>query len=57
MMTLDPTNDSHWVMTGAQVGKPKLAVVEEAYGRAGLTRSDLEDALPGYNREVASTDI
>ncbi len=50
---LDPEVDSHWVMTGAMKGKPKLQAVEEAYGKAGLTRQDLEAALPGWDRDTA----
>ena len=50
---LDPENDDHWVMTGTHKGLPKLFAVEEAYGRAGLTRQDLEAALPGWNRDKA----
>ena len=51
---LDPDVDSHWVMTGAHKGKPKLQAVEDAYGKAGLTRQDIEAAMPGYNRDAAS---
>lgn len=51
--TLDPDNNDHWVRTGAAAGKPKLSAVEAAYGRAGLTRDDLEAALPGWNRDKA----
>ena len=51
---LDPDVDSHWVMTGAHKGKPKLQAVEDAYGKAGLTRQDIEAAMPGYNRDIAS---
>ncbi len=51
---LNPDVDSHWVMTGAHKGKPKLQSVEDAYGKAGLTRQDIEAAMPGYNRGAAS---
>jgi hypothetical protein len=51
---LDPDVDSHWVMTGAHKGKPKLQAVEDAYGKAGLTRQDIDAAMPGYNRDAAS---
>lgn len=51
---LDPDVDSHWVMTGAHKGKPKLQAVEDAYGKAGLTRQDIEAAMPGYSRATAS---
>ena len=53
MMKLDPENDDHWVKAGVAAGKPKLHAVETAYGRAGLTRDDLEDALPGWTRDKA----
>jgi hypothetical protein len=51
---LDPDVDGHWVMTGAHKGKPKLQAVEDAYGKAGLTRQDIEAAMPGYSRDAAS---
>ena len=51
---LDPDVDSHWVMTGAHKGHPRLQAVEDAYGKAGLTRQDIEAAMPGYNRGAAS---
>lgn len=50
---LDPNNDDHWVKHGAAKGLPKLNAVEEAYGKAGLTRQDLEAAMPGWNRQKA----
>lgn len=50
---LDPEVDSHWVMTGAMKGKPKLQAVEEAFGKAGLTRQDIDAALPGWDRDTA----
>ena len=53
MMKLDSENDGHWVKAGAAAGKPKLHAVETAYGRAGLTREDLEAALPGWTRDKA----
>ncbi len=51
---LDPDVDSHWVLTGAHKGQPKLQAVEDAYGKAGLTRQDIHAAMPGYNRDAAS---
>lgn len=51
---LDPDVDSHWVLTGAHKGKPKLQAVEDAYGKNTLTRQDIEAAMPGYNRAAAS---
>jgi hypothetical protein len=53
VMKLDPEIDGHWVMTGAHKGKPKLQAVEDAYGKAGLTRQDIEAATPGWNRDAA----
>lgn len=53
MLKLDPENDDHWVRTGAAAGKPRLSAVETAYGRAGLTREDLEAAFPGWDRDKA----
>ena len=54
VLKLDPDVDSHWVMTGAHKGKPKLQAVEDAYGKNTLTRQDIEAAMPGYNRDAAS---
>ena len=54
MLKLDPENDAHWVKAGPRAGLPKLAAVEEAYGKAGLTAADLEAAIPGWNREKAT---
>jgi hypothetical protein len=53
LQKLNPDDNSHWVSTGEQAGKPKLSVVEQVYGKKGITRSDIEDALPGYSREEA----
>jgi len=53
ILKLDPEVDSHWVVTGAHKGKPKLQAVEEAYGKAGLTRQDVEASAPGHTRETA----
>lgn len=53
VLKLDPQVDDHWVKAGAAAGKPKLAAVEEAYGKAGLTRNDVEAALPGWDRDKA----
>ena len=54
VLKLDPDVDSHWVMTGAHKGKPKLQAVEDAYGKNNLDRQDVEAAMPGYNRDAAS---
>ncbi len=53
VMKLDPEVSDHWVVTGAAKGQPKLNAVEEAYGKANLTRQDVEAAAPGYTRDVA----
>lgn len=53
MIKLDPENEDHWVKAGTAAGKPKLHAVETAFGRAGLTREDLEAALPGWTRDKA----
>lgn len=53
VLKLDPNNDAHWVRTGSAAGKPKLSAVEEAYGRAGLTRQDIEASMPGWSRDKA----
>lgn len=58
LLKLDPLDDSHWVQTGAAKGLPKLNAVEEACGRANLTRQDIEAAaVPGFNRDVCMRDI
>ncbi len=53
VMKLDPEVDDHWVQTGAAKGLPKLNAVEEAYGKANLTRQDVDAAAPNYNRDRA----
>lgn len=53
VLKLDPEVDQHWVMTGAHKGKPKLQAVEDAYGKAGLTRQDIEAAVPAWTRDAA----
>ncbi len=54
VLKLDPDEASHWVQSGPDKGKPKLSAVEEAYGRAGVTRRDVESAAAGYNRSAAT---
>lgn len=46
---LDPKVDDHW----NDEGEPALAVVELAYGNAGITRQMVRDAAPGWNRDAA----
>jgi hypothetical protein len=54
IMKLDPDEASHWVATGGHKGKPKLSAIEEALGKAGMTRDDAEAALPGWSRDRAA---
>ena len=49
VMSLDPNNDDHWTKAGI----PALLAVEEAVGRSGTTRQDVESAARGYTRELA----
>ena len=57
ILALDPENDAHWVMTGPPVGKPRVAAVassvQDAWSKTNMTRGDIEDALPGWNRDKA----
>ena len=53
VLKLDPEIDQHWVMTGVHKDKPKLQAVEDAYGKAGLTRQDIEAALSRWTRDDA----
>jgi hypothetical protein len=53
VMKLDPEEKSHWVQSGPDKGKPKLSAVETSFGRAGLTRQDVESAIPEWNRDKA----
>lgn len=46
---LDPDNDNHWTQTG----KPALSAVTEGYGSGDVTRSDVNKAAPGWNRDKA----
>lgn len=54
LLKLDPNNPDHWAKRGATAGKPSLSAVEAALGRAGVTRDDVEAALPGWNRDEAA---
>lgn len=49
IIALDPDNEDHWT----EEGLPKVSVVEQAFGTAGVTRQDVESAIPGWNREIA----
>lgn len=53
IMSLDAENDDHWVKTGKNAGKPKITVIEEAYGETGITRIDVESAAPDYDKNAA----
>lgn len=46
---LDPEQDEHWTTSG----KPAMAAVEALYGSAGITRRNVEEARPGYDRDAA----
>jgi len=48
--SLNPDNDDHWT----QAGKPRLTVIEDALdGDTGITRADIDNAAPGFDREAA----
>ena len=49
VMKLDPEDDDHWT----KAGLPALVAVEDALGKAGATRKDVDAAIPGWNREKA----
>ena len=46
---LDPNNDEHWTKSG----KPAVAAVEQFYGSADITRTDIEAAIPDFDRAAA----
>lgn len=46
---LDPKNDLHWT----QKGLPSLQVLETILGGGGVTRKEIEAAIPGFSREIA----
>jgi hypothetical protein len=50
VLKLDPENENHWT----SMGLPRVDAVEEAYGKAGVTRGDINAAFPnGWNRDAA----
>jgi hypothetical protein len=53
VMKLDPSIDYHWT----QAGIPALLAVEEAMGKAGVTRKDVKAAAPNWDREAAMAAI
>lgn len=46
---LDPLNDDHWTSDGA----PRMDAVESIVGDKSITRKDIIDAAPGFNRDKA----
>jgi hypothetical protein len=46
---MDPDVDEHWT----QAGLPAMMAVEQALGKGGFTRKDLEASEPGWNRDKA----
>lgn len=49
VLALDPENDEHWT----QGGKPAISAVEQAYDSTGVTRKDIQAAMPEWNRDKA----
>lgn len=49
VLALDPANVDHWT----EEGIPAMAAVEAAYGSNGITRRDVDQAVPGWNRDKA----
>lgn len=49
ILALDPENDLHW----NPEGQPMISVVGLAYGSEALTRREVEEAIPGWNRDAA----
>lgn len=47
VLALDPEVDDQWT----EDGLPALSAVETAYGQNGVTRQDVDLAVPGWNRE------
>lgn len=46
---LDPENDEHWTNDGM----PRVEVVQGLAGDASIMRADINNASPGFDREVA----
>lgn len=46
--SLDAENDEHWTADG----RPRVDAVEKAYGKAGVTRADVERVAPGLTRSA-----
>lgn len=47
--SLNPDTDGHWTAQGL----PAMAEVEKVYGESGITRRDVNEAAPGYDRDAA----
>lgn len=47
---LDPLNDDHWTTDGA----PRMDAIEAIVGDKSITRKDIVNAAPDFNREKAS---
>lgn len=50
---LDVENDQHWTADGM----PKMGVVEELVGDKSITRKDVTNAAPDFNREAIRTQM
>lgn len=46
---LDPANDEHWTKDGL----PAVKALEQIVGEPGLTRAAIDEAAPGFTRDVA----
>lgn len=49
ILQLNPALDKHWTNSG----KPAMSAVEEIYGSSDITRRNVNEALPGWDREKA----
>lgn len=47
---LDPANDAHWTDDGS----PMLSEVQRLCNDSSVTRAQVNDAIPGYDRKIAS---
>lgn len=53
LKALDPTSDEHWT----DAGLPRVDAVAEASKVADVTRTDIEKAIPGWNRDTALASV
>ena len=49
LLSLDPENDEHW----NKDCRPAMAAIENEYGAADVTRAQVEDLWPDFDRNVA----